>query len=111
VVNLAVALIKFFGRFCTEIGVKAVNALSSWLLAEVRREWACLQQTYERGVPTGPVQPIRELEPGEGTGTFITFMPDETIFQEVREFHFNTLLQRFREMTYVIAWWRYDAPC
>ncbi len=84
------------------IGVKAVNALSSRTVAEVYRDGHLWRQTYERGVPTSKVKAIRELEPGEPTGTKIGFMPDETIFQETREFNFKTLMDRFREMAYVV---------
>ncbi len=86
------------------VGVKAVNALSSWMIAEVRRDGYVWKQTYERGVRTSDVEPIRELEPGEPTGTHITFMPDEEIFTGVRQefdFSFKTLMDRFREMAYV----------
>jgi DNA gyrase subunit B len=83
------------------VGVKAVNALSTWMVAEVRRNGYVWQQTYERGVPTSPVERGKRLKPGQPTGTHISFMPDDTIFTEVREFNYNTLMQRFREMAYV----------
>jgi DNA gyrase subunit B len=86
------------------VGVKAVNALSSWMIAEVHRDGYVWKQTYERGIRTSDVEPIRELEPGEPTGTYITFMPDEEIFTGVRQefdFSFKTLMDRFREMAYV----------
>ncbi|MCC7208849.1 MAG: helix-turn-helix domain-containing protein, partial [Anaerolineae bacterium] len=82
------------------VGVKAVNALSEWLVAEVFRDGYAWRQTYERGVPTSPVEAVREMDADEPTGTHITFMPDKTIFPNI-EFSFNTLLQRFREMAYV----------
>jgi DNA gyrase subunit B len=86
------------------VGVKAVNALSSWMIAEIRRDGYVWKQTYERGIRTSDVEPIRELEPGEQTGTHITFMADAEIFTGVRQefdFSFKTLMDRFREMAYV----------
>ncbi|MCC7446204.1 MAG: type IIA DNA topoisomerase subunit B [Anaerolineae bacterium] len=86
------------------VGVKAVNALSAWLIAEVRRDGYVWRQTYERGERTSDVEPIRELEEDEPTGTFITFYPDDEIFKGVRQefdFNFKTLADRFREMAYV----------
>jgi DNA gyrase subunit B len=82
------------------VGVKAVNALSSWVTADVFRDDHVWRQTYERGIPTSGVEAIRDLQPEEPTGTAITFMPDNTIFPVI-EFNANTLLQRFREMAYV----------
>ncbi|MEP7286370.1 MAG: toprim domain-containing protein [Chloroflexota bacterium] len=86
------------------VGVKAVNALSRWMTAEIHRDGYVWRQTYERGIRTSEVEAIRELEPDEPTGTFISFMPDEEIFIGVREefdYVFKTLMDRFREMAYV----------
>jgi len=82
------------------VGVTAVNALSEWLLAEVRRGGYVWQQTYERGIPTSDVHKVRKLKADEGTGTSISFLPDNTVMQ-VTEFNYKTLLDRFREMAYV----------
>ena len=82
------------------VGVKAVNALSSWLVAHVYRDGHVWRQNYERGRPINGVEKVRPLEPDEPTGTHITFMPDRDIFPDI-EFNFNTLVQRFREMAYV----------
>jgi DNA gyrase subunit B len=82
------------------VGVSAVNALSEWMVASVRRDGKLWQQEYHTGKPTGPVKPVRKLKTGESTGTMITFMPDTSIMQET-EFSYNTLVQRFREMAFV----------
>jgi DNA gyrase subunit B len=79
------------------VGVSAVNALSEWLVAEVRRDGRLYRQRYERGVP---VTPVEELGPAEGTGTTITFLPDSTIFKSL-DYRFDTLAQRFREMAFL----------
>ncbi len=81
------------------VGVSAVNALSEWLEAEVRRPDGTYFQRYERGIPKTPVQKIGRKRNAE-TGTTITFRFDPTIFHDV-DFSFNTLAQRFREMAFV----------
>jgi len=65
--------------------VKAVNALSRWMTAEVHRDGYVWRQTYERGIRTSDVEKIRKLKPNEPTGTFISFFPDDEIFQGVRQ--------------------------
>ena len=82
------------------VGVSAVNALSEELTARIYREGYMWQQVYHMGVPAAPVERIRPLEPGEHTGTVITFKPDFTVL-EPNEFSFSTLAQRFREMAFV----------
>lgn len=82
------------------VGVSAVNALSSHMVAEVRRDGKLYQQEFSCGKPISEVIEIRDLEPSEGTGTSITFQPDMTIMQ-TGDFKFNILSQRLREMAYV----------
>ncbi len=82
------------------VGVSAVNALSDWLVSHVRRDGHVYRQEYRRGVPQGPVEMVRDMEPGEVTGTSHRFMPDYTIMERI-PFSFNTLAQRFREMSFV----------
>ena len=79
------------------VGVSVVNALSKRLEAEVRREAKVWVQTYERGVPTAP---IRTTGTSRKTGTRITFWPDPEIFS-VTEFHFDSLSQRLRELSFL----------
>jgi DNA gyrase subunit B len=86
------------------VGVKAVNALSELMVAEVRRDGHVWQQQYSRGAATSKVVPIRKLTDDDVLGTSITFLPDSEIFDGVRQtmdFHYKTLLDRFREMAYV----------
>ncbi len=82
------------------VGVSAVNALSQELTATVYRDGKMWQQTYNEGKPADEVHAVRELEPGEGTGTTITFKPDFTVLER-NEFSFSTLAARFREMAFV----------
>ena len=82
------------------VGVSAVNALSDWLVSEVRRDGKVYRQTYRRGIPQTPVETVREMKPDEETGTQHTFLPDFTIMEHL-DFSFNTLAQRLREMAFV----------
>ncbi len=82
------------------VGVSCVNALSTTLIAEVRREGYLWSQTFKRGVPAGPVEKIRPMEADEETGTTVQFWPDEQIFQ-VTEYKFDTLADRLRELAYL----------
>ena len=82
------------------VGVSAVNALSANLQAQVFRDGFVWQQTYQAGIKTSGVEKIRPMEPGEPTGTVITFWPDFTVMER-NEFIYQTLAQRFREMAFV----------
>ncbi|MBE6477808.1 MAG: DNA topoisomerase (ATP-hydrolyzing) subunit B [Propionibacteriaceae bacterium] len=79
------------------VGSSVVNALSGRLRADVHREGSHWAQSYELGVPTGPV---RQLEDSDITGTTITFYPSAEIF-ETTNFSFETLATRFREMAFL----------
>ncbi len=81
------------------VGVSVVNALSSRLELEIRRDGKIYRQDYERGVPTGKL-----IEDGvtKRRGTRILFWPDPEIF-ETTEFSFETLSQRIREMAFLNA--------
>ncbi len=83
------------------VGSSAVNALSEWMQVEVRRNGKLWVQKYECGHPVTKVYEERDLLPGESTGTRTIFKPDPTIMQETY-FNYNTLLQRFREMAFVV---------
>jgi len=82
------------------VGVSAVNALSEWVVTEVKRDGKLWQQNYKRGVPQGPIKQIGKVGK-EDTGTKQTFKFDKTIFTEDIDFRFDTLVQRFREMAFV----------
>ncbi|MDW8227071.1 MAG: ATP-binding protein, partial [Anaerolineales bacterium] len=82
------------------VGVSAVNALSAHLRAEVKRDGYLFCQEYQAGVPLGPVERVRPLEPGETSGTIITFRPDFTVM-EPNEFSYQVLAERFRQMAFV----------
>src|SRR5213079_3764353 len=56
------------------VGVSVVNALSEWLIAEVRRDGKVYRQEFSRGAPTGDMQIVGEAEKGE-SGTTISYLP------------------------------------
>ncbi len=83
------------------VGLSAVNALSEWFEIEVKRDGKIHFQRYERGCPMAPLKVIGKVPKGE-TGTSQTFKFDTLIFKEEKlDYNFNTLVQRFREMTFV----------
>lgn len=81
------------------VGASVVNALSSWMAVEVRRDGHLYRQEYRRGLPTGPVIEAGKVEDGR-TGTTTTFVADEDIFNQVH-WDFDMLAQRFRETAYL----------
>jgi len=82
------------------VGVSAVNALSEWMVTEVRRDGKLWQQNYKRGVPQGKIQQIGKVK-DQDTGTKQSFKFDKQIFTEDIDYRFDTLVQRFREMAFV----------
>lgn len=79
------------------VGVSVVNALSSTFYVEIRRNGKVHVQTYKRGIPEGPLKAIGEAK---GTGTKITFKPDDEIFADT-DFNFDLLSERLRELSYL----------
>jgi DNA gyrase subunit B len=81
------------------VGVSVVNALSEWLVAEVRRDGKLYRQEFARGVPQGDMQVAGKVAKGE-SGTTISFLPDSEVFEEI-EFSATTLSQRLRETAFL----------
>jgi DNA gyrase subunit B len=81
------------------VGVSVVNALSEWLVAEVRRDGSVYRQEFARGVPTGDVEIVGKVE-DEETGTTISFLPDSEIFEEL-DVDAATVTQRIRETAFL----------
>ncbi len=81
------------------VGVSAVNALSTWMETEVKRDGKVWRQRFNRGVPVTDVEEVGECKPGE-TGTIQRFLRDDTIF-DVLEYEWQTLVTRFREMAFL----------
>ena len=79
------------------VGLSVVNALSTWMRAEVHRKPDIFAQEYKIGKPTGPVKKVGTTKK---TGTIITFQPDPSIFQEIN-FDFITILNHLRQQAYL----------
>jgi DNA gyrase subunit B len=79
------------------VGVSVVNALSETMRVEVRRDGYMWVQEYDRGVPR---YDLKQGEPTDETGTIITFLPDDDVF-ETLTFDFSILEQRLRETAFL----------
>ena len=79
------------------VGVSCVNALSEWLVVEVRRNGKLYHQRFERGVP---VTELAEIGTSTHTGTRVSFMPDSTIFT-CDTFEWDILANRLRELAFL----------
>lgn len=82
------------------VGASVVNALSNWLEVEIYTEGKVYKQRYEKGHVCYPLKVVGECDK-EKSGTKVTFLPDETIFQETTVFEFDVLKQRLREMAFL----------
>ena len=81
------------------VGVSVVNALSEWCEVDVKRGGILYRQRYERGKPVTPLEEV-DLVEDDDTGTITSFLPDLQVM-ETRDFSFDVLAQRFREMAYL----------
>ncbi len=81
------------------VGASVVNALSNWLEVEIYSEGKIHKQRYERGKVCYPLKVVGEC-PADKTGTRVTFLPDDTIFEETVYDH-DILKQRLREMAFL----------
>ena len=79
------------------VGISVVNALSEWLEVEVFQKGSHFKQTYNRGIPQAPLKIIGEAD---FTGTWVTFMPDDEIF-ETTDFDYDKVKSRLRELAYL----------
>ena len=79
------------------VGLSCVNALSEWLEVEVRQNGKIYKQTYNRGIPQ---RDLAEVGNSSTTGTKVTFMPDDTIFETVT-FEYERIKKRLRELAFL----------
>lgn len=79
------------------VGVSVVNALSKWLEVEVRRNGKIYRQRYEKGKPTTRLEVVGNAN---GTGTKITFYPDDEIFGN-KTFDYYILRKRLQEIAFL----------
>jgi DNA gyrase subunit B len=79
------------------VGISVVNALSSRLEVEIKREGHVWTQPY---VDQKPAEPLKKGDKTRETGTTVTFWPDEKIFDSI-EFSFETIIRRLQEMAFL----------
>jgi DNA gyrase subunit B len=80
------------------VGAKCVNAVSEWFEVEVRREGKVHKMEFSRGITTSKMKIIGDTK---RTGTRIAFFPDPEIFETTREFKFELLAKRLRELAFL----------
>jgi DNA gyrase subunit B len=80
------------------VGAKCVNAVSEWFEAEVRRNGKVYQMRFAQGKTT---QKIAVIGDTKKTGTKITFKPDAEIFKTTREFQYEIIAKRLRELAFL----------
>ncbi|MDO8556715.1 MAG: DNA topoisomerase (ATP-hydrolyzing) subunit B [Nanoarchaeota archaeon] len=80
------------------VGVSCVNALSTWLEVQVKRNGNVYFQRYEQGKPVTEVKIVGQYE--GRTGTIVTFLPDTTIFTATI-FSYDVVASRLRELAYL----------
>jgi DNA gyrase subunit B len=79
------------------VGASVVNALSSWLKIEVKREGKIYYQDYLQGVPQNAIAVTGDTQ---DTGTSISYMADKDIFESI-DYDFDMACQRLRELAYL----------
>jgi DNA gyrase subunit B len=80
------------------VGAKCVNAVSEWFEVEVRRDGKVHKMEFSRGLTTQKMKVIGETK---RTGSRIAFLPDPEIFLTTREFKFELLSKRLRELAFL----------
>ena len=80
------------------VGASVVNALSSKLTAEVRRNGRTHRQTFSKGIPEGELQTHGRAR---NTGTTITWLADRTIFDAQHRYDFTKLASMIRQTAYL----------
>lgn len=82
------------------VGVSVVNALSTNLVATVRRDGKIYQQTYKLGKPVNELAVIGEYSDTERSGTIIAFLADANIFETIH-YEYAREVERLRQQAYL----------
>ena len=80
------------------VGAKCVNAVSEAFEVEVRRDGGVFHMSFSKGKT---IEPLKRIAQSTRTGTKITFLPDPEIFEETREFKYDILAKRLRELAFL----------
>jgi len=79
------------------VGASVVNALSSWLKVEVKRQGEIYRHEYHQGIPQGDIEVAGDTQ---DTGTSITYLADKEIFEDI-DYDFDLACQRLKELAYL----------
>jgi DNA gyrase subunit B len=79
------------------VGASVVNALSTWLKVEVKRQGKIYRQEYHQGIPQGDIEIAGAAQ---DTGTSITYLADKEIFEDI-DYDFDVACQRLKELAYL----------
>ncbi|MFP4387061.1 MAG: DNA topoisomerase (ATP-hydrolyzing) subunit B [Alphaproteobacteria bacterium] len=82
------------------VGVSVVNALSEYMDLTIRRDGKEWYMRFKHGEAKADLEPVRDLEPGERSGTHVTFLPSPETFS-MTEFEFKILENRLRELAFL----------
>jgi DNA gyrase subunit B len=82
------------------VGVSVVNALSRHLIVDVKNRGHLWRQSFTHGVPDGGLEQVRPMEPGEQTGTTVTYWASPDTF-ETTTYSLETITARLREMAFL----------
>ncbi len=80
------------------VGAKCVNAVSEWFEVEVRKNGKVHKMEFSRGKTTSKMKIIGDTK---RTGTRIAFFPDSQIFETTRDFKYELLAKRLRELAFL----------
>ena len=82
------------------VGASVVNALSTLMIVQVRRDGKLYEQQYKKGIPVAPVKVVGKAT---DTGTTTTYYADPEIFKEGIDLNFDTIKKTVRDRAYLIA--------
>lgn len=92
------------------VGVSVVNALSDLLQVWVKQNGEIHFMEFKKGIPVAPLKVVGKITDeslkengGSKTGTLVRFYPDHSIFQLTKEFNYETLAHRVRELAFLNA--------
>ncbi len=86
------------------VGASVVNALSTHVIVEVRRDGKLYRQEYKKGIPQAPVKEVKTSLLGfeYKNGTAVSFLPDTEIFKETIELNYSIFKKQIKERAYLI---------